>query len=84
MAEEKNGVNIQPLLPHSDVIVYIGQDEKASVPVGHSVPLVAVGKKYDRVIVVQDQIFVSADHDWHAEKRVPSVTNHMNITLAAQ
>ena len=43
MEEEKDGVDIQPLHPHYDVIVYLGQDEKLDVPVGRSVPLDAVG-----------------------------------------
>ena len=45
-----------------------------------SVPLAAVGKLSDRRIVVQDKIVVAADHDWHAEKMVTSVTNRMHIT----
>ena len=54
MAEEKYGVDIQPLLPHSDVIMYLGQDDKARLPVERSVPLAAVGKKSPRRKVVQD------------------------------
>ena len=50
ISEEKDGVDIQPLLPHSDAIVYLGQDDKSSVPVGRSVPLSDIGKKSDRVI----------------------------------
>ena len=64
MAEEKDGVYIQPLLPHYDVIVYLGQDEKSSVPVGRSVPLTAVGNQSDRGTVGQDQRVVTADYDW--------------------
>ena len=48
MAEEKCGVDIKTLLPHSDVIVYLGQDDKASVTFGRLVPLAAVGKKSAR------------------------------------
>ena len=43
MSEEKDGVDIQTLLPHYDAIMYLGQDDKAIVPVGCSVPLAAVG-----------------------------------------
>ena len=73
-------MDIQPLLPHSDTILYIGQYYKASVPVGLSVPLAVVGNQYSRVIFGQDQIVVTADHDWHADKMVTSVTNRMHIT----
>ena len=34
MAGEKIGVDIQPLLPHYDAIVYLGQYDKSCVPVG--------------------------------------------------
>ena len=80
MAEEKYDMDIQPLLPHSDAIIYLGQDYKASVPVGRSVPLADVGNKSDRGIVGQYQIVVAADRYWHADKMVPSVKNHINIT----
>ena len=80
MAEDKYGVDIQPLLPHSEVIVYLGQDNKSSVPLGRSIPLDDVGNKSARVIVGQDQRVVASDHYWHAEIMVPSVTNRMNIT----
>ena len=76
-------MDIQPLLPHSDTILYLVQYYKASVPVGLSVPLVVVGNQYSRVIFGQDQIVVTADHDWHADKMVTSVTNRMNITERA-
>ena len=42
MAKEKDGGDIQTLLPHSDAIMYIGQYDKASVPVVFSVPLTSV------------------------------------------
>ena len=64
MDKEKYGVYIQPLLPHYDVIVYLGQYEKSSVPVGRSVPLTAVGNQSDRGTVGQDQRVVTADYDW--------------------
>ena len=57
MDKEKDNVDIQPLLPHPDAIVNLGQDEKSSVPVGRSVPLATVGKQSARGIVGQDQIF---------------------------
>ena len=80
MAKEKYGVDIQPLLPNSDTIVYLCQYEKASVPVGRSVPLDAIGKQSDRRIVGQDQRVVAVDHDWRYQKMVHSITNCMNIT----
>ena len=83
MVEEKDGVDIQTLLPHSDEIVYLGQDDKSSVPVGRSVPLTAVENKFSRGIVGQYQRVVAADHNWHAEKIVPSIKNRMNITETA-
>ena len=36
MAEKEDGMNIEPLLPHSDVILYLVQDYKESVHVGRS------------------------------------------------
>ena len=81
--EEKDGVDIQPLLPHSNAIVYLGQDEKSIFSVGRSVSLAAVGKQYYRGIVGHYQRVVLAYHDWHAEKMVPSNTNCMNITETA-
>ena len=83
MDKDEDGVDIQPILPHSDAIVYLGQDDRASTPVCRSVPLAAAGKQYARGIVGQDQRVVAADHDWRAEKMVPSVTNCMNITETA-
>ena len=73
-------MDIQPLLPHYGVIVYLGQDDKASVTIVCSVLLAAVGKQYSRGIVGQDQRVVSADNNWHAEKMVPSVANRMSTT----
>ena len=63
MAGEKIGVDIQPLLPHYDAIVYLGQYNKPCVPVGHSFTLAVVVNKTSRGIVGQDQRFVAADHD---------------------
>ena len=83
MAKEKDGVDIQPLLPHSDAIVYLGQDDKSSVPVGRSVPIADIGKKSARGIVGQYQRVIAANQDWHAEKMVPYITNCMNITETA-
>ena len=34
MADKEYGMNIEPLLPHSVAILYLGQDDKSSVPVG--------------------------------------------------
>ena len=83
MAEEKYGVDIQPPLPHYDTIVYLSQYDKASVPVGLSVPLSDIVNQFDKGIVGQDQRVVAADHDCRAEKKLPSVTNRMNITETA-
>ena len=44
IAKEKYVVDIKSLLPHSDAIVSLGQDNKISVTVGRSVPPFAVGK----------------------------------------
>ena len=79
MAEENYGVDIQPLLPHSDVIMYLGQNDKSSVPVGCSGPLSAVVKISARGIFGQDQRVVAAYHNRHYEKFFPFVTNRMNI-----
>ena len=73
-------MNIKPLLPHSDVILYLGQDEKASVHVGRSVPLSDVTQQSFREIVGQYQIFITADHDWNYERVIPSVTLRMDTT----
>ena len=51
MDDKEDHINIEPLLRHSDVILYLGQDDKVSVPVGRSVPLAAVTKQYLRAIV---------------------------------
>ena len=61
MAEDKYGVDIQPLIPHSDAIVYLGQDNKVNVNVGRSVPLASAGKQSAIEIVVHDQRVVAAD-----------------------
>ena len=76
-------MNIEPLLPHSDVILYLVQDDKESVHVGRSVPLSAFTKQSVRAIVGQYQIVITADHDFNAEKAIHSVTLHMNITETA-
>ena len=44
-------MNVEPLLPHSDAILYLCPDEKVSVPVGRSVPLASVTKQSFRAIV---------------------------------
>ena len=76
-------MNIEPVLPHSDVILYLVQDDKESVHVGRSVPLSAFTKQSIRAKVGQYQIVITADHDCNAEKDIPSVTLHMNITETA-
>ena len=73
-------MNIKPLPSHSDVILYLGQDDKASVHVGRSVPISDVTQQSNRAIVGQYQIVITADHDWNDEKAIPSVTLRMNIT----
>ena len=65
-------MNIKPLLPHSDVILYLGQDDKASVHVGRSVPLSDVTQQSTGAIVGQYQIFITAYHDWNYERVIPS------------
>ena len=76
-------MNIEPLLPHSDVILYLVQDYKESVHVGRSVPLSAFTKQSFRAIVGQYQIVITTDHDFNAEKAIPSVKLHINITETA-
>ena len=80
MDEKEDVMNIKPLLPHSDVILYLGQDDKASVHVGRSVPLSDVTQQSTGAIVGQYQIFITADHDWNYERVIPSVTLRMDIT----
>ena len=83
MADKEDRMNIEPLLPHSDVILYLGQYEKVSVPVGSSVPIDAATNQYAREIVGKYQRVISKDHDCNYEKVIPSVTLHMNITETA-
>ena len=73
-------MNIEPLLPNSDMILYLGQDDKDSVHVVRSVPLSDVTQQYNRAIVGQYQIVITADHDWIDDKVISSVTLRMNIT----
>ena len=73
-------MNIEPLLPHSDEILYLCQDNNASAAVGRIVPISAVTKQYSRAIVGQDQRVITTDHDWDGEKVITSVTLCMNIT----
>ena len=80
MAEKEYGMNIGHLLPHYDVILYLGQYYKASVPVGCTAPLADVTKQSSREISGQDQRVIAAYHDWNAEKVIPSGTLCMNIT----
>ena len=76
-------MNIRPILPHYDVILYLGKYDKASVTVGHLVPITYLTNKSPREIFVQDQRVIDAYHDWNYEKVIPSVALHMNITETA-
>ena len=76
-------MNIEPLLPHSDVILYLVQDDKETVHVGRSVPLSAFANQSAREIFGQYQILITADHDFNSEKAIPSITLHTNITETA-
>ena len=55
------------MIPNSDKILYLGQDEKVSVPVGRSPPLDAATKQSIRSIVGQYQRAIDADNDWNSE-----------------
>ena len=80
MYDKEDGINIKPLPPHYDVILYLGQYEKSSVPVGHSLPLDAVKNQSDREIVGQDYRVTTTDHDLNYYKVITSVTIRINIT----
>ena len=83
ITEKEDGTNIEALPPHSDAILYLGQYEKVSVPIGRLVPIADVTKKSPREIIRQDQRVITADHDWNDEKVIPYVTLFMNITETA-
>ena len=62
------------------MILYLGQDYKASVHVGRSVPLSDVTQQSNRAIVGQYQMVITTYHDWNDDKARPSVTLRINVT----
>ena len=66
-----------------EALLYVGQDDKTSIPVGRTVPIAATSRQSVRAIVPMDKEVRAADHDWRAEKIVPSVTHRMNLTKTA-
>ena len=72
-------MNIEPLLPHSDVILYLVQDDKYIVHVGRLIPLSDVAQQSTRAIVGQYQIVITPDHDWNSEIAITYFTLRMNI-----
>lgn len=59
---------------------YYGQDDKASMPVGRSVPIAAVTQQSSRVIIPIGVQILASDHEWRAEKLIPSGSHRMNVT----
>jgi hypothetical protein len=61
-------------------LVAVGQDDKTSVPVSRDIPVAAVAHQSGRGAIVPSGHMVQAcDHDFTADKIVPSVKNYMNI-----
>ena len=79
MAEKEYYMNIEPLLPHYNVILYLVQDEKSVMHVSRSVPIAAVTNQYFRSVVGNYHRVVTTDHDWNSDKVIPLVTLHINI-----
>ena len=65
------------------MFIYVGQDDITSIPVGRTFPIAASSHQSARDIIPMGKEVCIADHDWRAEKIVPSVTHQMNFTNIA-
>ena len=70
--------NNDTCLPPQHAIMCLGDDDKASAPVGRTIPVSATGKQSSRAIVQESSR--AADHDWHCESLAMTVIHHMNIS----
>ena len=72
--------NLDEFLLHWTIgLVALGQDDKTSVPVSRTVPVAAVQRQSGLGINPVNAEIIAADHDFTAEKFVPSVTHYFNI-----
>ena len=51
MDDKEDHIDIEPLLPHYDAVLYLVQYDKVSVSVGRSFPFAAVTKQYFRATI---------------------------------
>ena len=75
---EHDDESITTCLPPQHAIMCIGDDDKASVPVGRTVPVSATSKQSSRAIVKESSR--ASDHDWSCESHALTVLQHMNIS----
>ena len=85
LLEQANNLSVSPEdreFVHEPIkaIAVFGQDDKAKAPVGRNVAVCATRSQSLRAIVKDGDIPSAADHDWHSENIIPSVTLRMNIS----
>ena len=72
--------NLKDFVLHWTIgLVALGQDDKTSVPVSRTVPVAAVQRQSGLSIHPVNSQIIAADHDFTAEKFIPSVTHYFNI-----
>ena len=65
--DSENNLSYLPSL--KEAFLYLGQDDKTSIPVGRTFSIAAISCQSVRAIVPMNKEVLAADHNWRAEKK---------------